>query len=72
MCYSIRAAEACVQAFRCGGRYPSASTHPADGEPVTEQQRREALPSTIAQAHSETYLAGWPLGQGTEASVPKR
>lgn len=35
MCYSIRAAEACVQAFRCGGRYPAAITRPADGEPVT-------------------------------------
>ena len=42
MCYSIRAAEACVQAFRCGGRYPAAITRPADGEPVTVAGARRA------------------------------
>lgn len=30
--YYIDVAEACTQAFGCGGRYPAATTHPADAK----------------------------------------
>lgn len=52
VCYYETVAGACAQAFRCGRRYPSANTHPADVEPVTDFAHRAIH---TAQATSDYY-----------------